>query len=119
MKKFALFTMFLGLMTLGVGCQRSVEQERQDVTEAERQATEEMREEQQDVEQARREGQQQIQEERQDVEQARREGQRAIDEEQRELREARRESTDDARRDGTGVAPRSNAPIQEGAPTTP
>ena len=94
MRKFAMCAMFLGLMGLGAGCQKSPEAERQDVREAQQDAAENIADEQKDVQEAQREGAEEVRDEQRDVTDAQREGQQKVIEEQREAADAARENRD-------------------------
>lgn len=73
MKRFALLLMVLGLFTFAIGCEQGVQEEQQDVQEAEREAVDDVSEEHQETHEAAREGAMEIQEEKQDVQEAQQE----------------------------------------------
>jgi hypothetical protein len=86
-----LYTLALcGTLPLVVACEKTLEQEAQDVREAHRDAVEDVTAEQKDVQDAATEGAKNVVEEQRDVEDAAREGTKAITDEQRELEDAKR-----------------------------
>jgi hypothetical protein len=64
--------MLVGLLATGglVGCEKSINEEQQDVRDAQRDAAENVAEEKSDVDAARREGAQEVREEQRDVQEA-------------------------------------------------
>lgn len=66
MSRFFLITV-VSLLGFNVGCEKSLEQERMDVRDEQREAQEEVQEEVNDVQEEREEGAQEIREEQRDV----------------------------------------------------
>lgn len=73
MTRFALLLMVLGVFAFALGCEQSVQEERQDVQEAQQEAGEDVAEERQETQEAAREGAMEVQEEKQDVQEAQQE----------------------------------------------
>jgi hypothetical protein len=73
MKKFGAFALLLSLGMFSFGCQPNVQEEKQDVQEAQQEGAENVQEEKQDVIQAEKQAAENVQEEKQDVQQAQQE----------------------------------------------
>jgi 3-isopropylmalate dehydratase small subunit len=78
-----------GLVPLAA-CEKTIEQEAQDVREAEREGQVDVATEQQDVREAARDAAENIKDEQRDVQDAAKDADRAITEEERELEDAKR-----------------------------
>ena len=96
MRTFALLTLLIGLGGFSLGCTKSIESERKDVSEAQREAVKDVQEEKHDVHEAAREGQKDVAEEQRDVSEAQREGAKNIAEEQRELQDTKQKKANEA-----------------------
>jgi uncharacterized protein YlxW (UPF0749 family) len=94
MRKFCLTSFASAAMLFGVvGCQKSVESERQDVREAQQDAAEDIADEQKDVHEAAKDGAAEVREEQRDVEDAAAAGAEEIKEEQRDVEDAVKNQT--------------------------
>lgn len=71
LRDFTFGVVVLAALPLGVGCEQSVKDAREDVQDAKMEAQHDVQEEKQDVDEAAVEGQQQVQEEQQDLDEAR------------------------------------------------
>lgn len=86
--------LFLALAVAGLlpltACEKSLEEEAQDVREAEREGAVDIKKEQQDVREAATDAAENIKEEQRDVEDAAKDAERKITEEERELEDAKK-----------------------------
>jgi len=84
MKNFLYATLMLGITIFAAGCEKSVQEEQQDVNEAKQDAAENVQEEAQDVDEAKRDAADNIAGEEKDVNEAAREGAADVTEEEQE-----------------------------------
>jgi hypothetical protein len=108
MRRLIYAAAILGWLPFAVACEPNVQQEAQDVREAQEDAARNVAEEKQDVDEAAKAGIDNVIEEKRDVEDAAKEGAKNIEEEKRELEDAaRKEATSP---DGTPVLPPTTPP---------
>lgn len=94
MKKIACATALLGMALLGIGCEKSVQNEQRDVGKAQQKAAEDVQKQEQDLEKAKQKAAEDVAEKKEDVRAAEQKGAEKIQKEEHDVIQKEQKESD-------------------------